>query len=316
MAVNAAKVRELPRGRATGATERGREHTRAYLVTMLTKADGSHLARIADDGITAIPAVGSLHPQDEFARVVNVSVDATDDFLNYNVNVEYSTQSNFAGFTLTTGSQDLDYQVDNPLNRPWRYSFGLRSIERPIEKAWRVVSDADIIRTWLPGLQQQAVLNSAGMPFDPPLMGEDYVQTMTVSRWESSSTYTPVKALLWADCINHDTWSMATNINWPKWTARVAGISATAEHIAGYWWWNVTYELEFKWNTWLRRPLDSGWSYIEGDQRLAFRDADDEILASPGLLNGTGGKLPEGQEPLFKTYLANRTADFTTLFNY
>jgi hypothetical protein len=318
MAQNASIVKELLASRSSGGDERGRSHRCVYQVKLLTSTGGTAAALTADDGSGLaghkVPDIGATHPVDTFARVVNKTADSAGDFLNYTVSVEYDTRSRFAGFTFTGNNQTIDYSIDNPLLRPWVYRFGTRVIERPVEQAYRVynTSDAPVVSTLV-----DRVLNSADVPFDPPVMEEDVIQTMSVTRWEGNDTYTPLKSLYWQNRINATDWTLATGIVWPKWTARVVGITASSEYIAGYWWWNVTYELEMKWDTWLRKLLNYGWMYIDANNKFAKElDAAKQPIDDPSLLDDNGHLLARGATPTYRTWLTKRTADFSTLFNY
>lgn len=322
MAVNAEFVKELLDSRRTVASEQERTHERSFMVRLLADplvyGPGSINARLGEtaDGVK-VPVVGEVHPDDAFARVIDVSADTMGDLRTYRVDVSYSTRSRFAGFTFTGSSEEQDFQLDNPLARPWVWSFGVRLVEKPVERAYRVTDlgfGGEVGSVLHP--MSEEVLNSARQPYDPPMLEDDYIITMSVTRYEPSTSFTPLKCLAWSGVLNATAWEMSTNIVWPKWTAKCTGISATTEYTAGQYWWQVTYNIEFKWDDWTRSVLDAGWSYIENNQRIAATDDGGEPAAYPILLNGVGGKLAQGGTPVYRRYLTKRTRDFATLFNY
>jgi len=322
MPVNAEFIEELMEARSTSESESERVHTGAYMVRLLADPSvygpGSINARIAETASgRKVPTIGTTHPSDAFARVIDSQVDSMGDLRTFRVDVTWSTRSRFAGFTLSGSTEDQDFQIENPLARPWVWSFGVRPIERPVERAYRVVDSGfggDVGTTTYPLTTE--VTNSAGQPYDPPLLEDDYIITMSVTRYEPASSFSPLKCLAWSGVINSVPWAMASDIIWPKWTAKCTGLSAVTEYTARQYWWLVTYNVEFKWDDWTRSVLDAGWSYIENQRRLTATDDDGEPAAYPILLNGAGGKLAQGGTPEYRRYLTRRTRDFATLFDY
>jgi hypothetical protein len=322
-------VSEKLEGRATQEDERGRRHTRVFVCVTGAISDGPQAFHSSSTALQTwntanpsnkIPVIGELHPDDAFCRCRSVTPNQQDGGKVYHVICEYDTNSRFTGFTFNSTGDSITYNHDNPLQRQWEYSFGTVKEQVPLERAKRIVN---LLGVELIGELDEPVTNSAGQPFDPPAITTRNIMEMRISRYIANDAHDPVSDNAFIDCINYDAWTMAPGIVWPKRTAKVEDIQTRSEHVSGYWYWHKTTVIRFKWDTWVRHLLDQGMGWVDVDPNDASRkryhvakDEEGYAAAEPVLLNGSGEILPRSVpavDPVYRTYLANRTIDFTAL---
>lgn len=183
-----------------------------------------------------------------------------------------------------------------------------------------------------------AVMNSAGVPFDPPPEIAVSIRTFRVTAY-------------WLDCkgAESDVWINSINsdrvtINWPNhgysdvWeprTAKVHSVSNRLAYINGHSYWQQTIEIHIKKDEWLLRILDRGTEraagsgdpdgkggYISlGDIKAgqpltrSIRDADGYPTATPVLLDGKGQPLDPGKKPVWLVFEGAQEKPLSELIN-
>lgn len=177
---------------------------------------------------------------------------------------------------------------DNPLNRP----PVIQMTPNRYQKELRVVQVIDQNNN----LVQTALRNSAGDPYDPPLVGDRTRQSYTYDRNEASYNITQVKLL--QDVLNSDMFWQENPYTWKL------NVSASSAYENGLFYWKKTYHLEFKADTWLEQVEDKGTrQLVMQNQVTKVVDITDPMTAarvsSPVLLDGNGHPLAQNAQPVF-----------------
>jgi hypothetical protein len=257
--------------------------------------------RIVTDGPFAIGALGALNAvpvplghryelknntgaiieYDNFALALKgdaqIDPDADDD-CSWVVTVEY-------------GPYDPTQFPENPLSHPLKISWGGSRFERV------VYEDKD----------GNAVTNSAGDYFDPPVMADDSRPTLRITRNEQ--TYDPTYANTWKDTVNADIfWGFAVH------TVKLALPTGDLEYnpVCGFYY-VVTYEFEVNLKGWRKEILDQGMRQIVAGKKQKILDDQGEDISSPALLDGNGAKLATGGTPAMITVEVYQEANFSAL---
>jgi hypothetical protein len=134
--------------------ENGRKHVLLYKVESATP-----LTPFSVFGLSGLPAIYSLHPDDAAARCVDIEPVMLEDPYHWEVRCTYR----FAYTSFSSGEDE-----DDPTRLPAEISVGDEEMDRPILRAYRV-SQFGTVSNW--GKPKVAVTNSIGDPFDPPYAG-------------------------------------------------------------------------------------------------------------------------------------------------
>lgn len=194
-------------------------------------------------------------------------------------------------FTASYGPYDPEAVPQNPTERPLQVSWGNATFEEIVDE------DQD----------GNAVVNSAGDPFDPPITEEDTRPVLTVVRCQY--TFSTTWATGYRNAINSDIFLGAdpgTVRSMP-----IVGVLKKDQDIG--WYWEVTYEFAYKPQGWARVELDQGLRRtvdVGGTlkrQPILVRGVP---VQSPVLLDGAGDVLPPGGTPVFRTYRTRPSLPF------
>jgi hypothetical protein len=217
-----------------------------------------------DNGILPIAYV-SYHPvlNGHSCRNVRVRQQAGEP-RHWQIEAEYST-----------APIDQDEQEENPLNRPVKRKWTTNKYRQAIDK----------------DINGQAILNSAGDPYDPPL-------EVDRSHWTCSFVANvadvPAYILDYEDAINNAS-IMIGGIPAAQYTAKIDEIDISELKIEGdYEYYEFGFTLEFrreKWNP--VKVLDQGMRYKSGSDRKQIMDNSTPArpVSSAKLLDGAGAVL-------------------------
>ncbi len=239
------------------------------------------------DHTTAILASGSVparlaaHPTNGYALVESrkVSQDSSDPLV-YFLDVSYNSVFDF----------DPASTNENPLLRP-------AIIELGFERATKAVRE---------DLDGEAIDNSAGIPFDPPLEIEHSIPTLTITVNKAALSYATIATL--QDCCNSDTWYGFT-----PGQVKIRGISVKLKQENGYLFWEYQWTLAVKWDGWRpTRVLDQGFHELDEDgvTPILIRDNFGNPLPSPSRLDGEGNKLDPAEDAVFLEFNMVREVAF------
>ena len=234
-----------------------RRFSMRYLVETSDALDGPNIIRSSP----LVPQLGDSYSAgndvDIYATCVDVQIRATGSPFAWEVTAVYDTER-YVGTLL-----------NNPLNMPAEISWDFAKYERPM----------------LRDLTNTPILNSSKLPFDPPVMQEDVRPLLTIVRNEA--TYDPSLSVAYQEACNSDVFAGE-----PAYTAKLVTYSAQKQIDIGFQYWRVTYQIEFRRETFALFLLDQGFRDKDGK---IFRDPIDWTpLGSPTLLNGRGESLVKG----------------------
>lgn len=221
----------------------------------------------------------------------------------------------------------------------WEFSFSQKQI--PVEDA-KLIGLSKIPQPDKVGRRNKGVSevprNSAGVIFDPPLEKEDSILVMRRTSYHPS--YSTLNAIKFQDAVNSDDIAITIapyklSIVILKGQAKVQNYggsfsfttipktATTPERVVGYW--KRIVEIHIRRDGWYHRPIDRGFetdvgltgkSAVTGEVISAadlpstgttletLADFKGEPLRSPQLLDGRGGVLPAGEDPLTIFYMA------------
>ncbi len=274
-------VKEIWDGRGgDGDVRSGRRHARVFRVKTNSNFDSD-----VDATFSGTPIFGDRHPDDDAAFCQNVRADS----------VAFSPRVWIVTCSYST-EQEL---VSDPLSDPTRFIWGTEQFQRPYFK----------------DRNGNAILNSAGDPFFPPIMGDDSRTSVTMTKNVSA---VPAWFLLTRDKLN----SAAVSINGisvGKERAKIQKVSAGDQQFRGniaYFTIGVTMHVQDE--SWQKSIQDAGFRKLDPDdstERVKIKDNNGEDVSTPALLNGSGAVLsdPSPSNAKFKDFDIYGTFDFTEL---
>lgn len=226
---------------------------------------------------TGLPLAGSRHPSQlgVYAMGFEAQPDGSEDGMGWVITVSY-------------GIFDPDKTQENPLDERPRLSWDRAQFERVVEK----------------DTGGNAILNSAGDPFDPPVTLDDSRPVLTITRNEASFDTTLAES--YKDCVNTDVF-----FGWPAGQVKVGAITAEEQ-------WSdylndtyvvVKYEFHFNPNGWQKSILDQGYRAKSGATRKLIL-IDGQPATSPVPLDGSGAQLSATGTPVFLAFTVYPTAAF------
>lgn len=229
-----------------------------------------------------------------WCREVHVRQDATDPYL-FIVTCTYSNRIE---------RQDLNI-IENPLLRP-------------AEIEWDTEPRARVAWTDREG---DAVRNSAGERFDPPLEREENISVLTITK--NQLLYDQFGYVGYRNSVNSKAW-----FNQLPGAVKCAHIKGSRQFENGIYFWRATFTFHMRENldsdptlpapqraaeTWAYRVLDQGYFEIVGGNRRPIILPGGAYPTSPVLLDGGGGQLPVGDPPEFLLFQLLPERDFNAL---
>jgi hypothetical protein len=191
--------------------------------------------------------------------------------------------------TFEYGPYDPTIHPENPLDQPAEIAWTFAPFES--------IADEDV--------NGDAIVNSAGDYFDPPVMKDDSQPVLTITRNEP--TFDP---LLAAEC--RDKTNDAPFLGSAPGTVKVMDISGDRQWNAQcQWYWKVRYEFKFDKKTWTRTLLDQGVMELDpgGTHQQVIQNSG-VPSASPSLLDGSGHVLAHGSPPVYLDFDIYEPIDF------
>lgn len=188
--------------------------------------------------------------------------------------------------------------IENPLLRPADLSWDHVYVMKPLER------DRD----------GNAILNSSYERFDPPPETEDVRQVLTVVR--NQATYNAQLYQTYANTVNEVDW-----MGFKAGTVRLMKLSAVRQFENGILFWRVTFEFHIRSGSiatneadaWAIRILDRGYFKWDGFDRELIRSPTGSLITTPALLDGDGGVLEPGDDPVYLTFHYLPQQDFADI---
>lgn len=264
-------VNRIDEGDQSGLTRDGRTAQLMWAV-VVSSTDTAVVAEQA----SGIPSIGQSHPDDIYRYCTNIS----------SARVSYGAVESIFHVTATYSTVPYEAQPDNPLAARPQYSWSHIRVEGII--------DVDV--------DGNAIVNSAGMPYDPPVTAlRDIHAVMRVTRNEA--VYNEALALSFVGKVNSATYRgyapgyvMVNDINASSAEANVGG--QTIQYAV------VNYELEFSPTPFQISVLDAGFYEWDNttDRPKPITDEYGNPISSPALLDGNGLKAPYGDTGTFNAH--------------
>jgi hypothetical protein len=283
---------------------------RSYTVVYQVESDSLNVEPDAVEDAVGI-AYYAPYPTDPAARLKRKSVSQEGSELYFHsVTLEYDTKpSPFdkgtaeAGGAATPSEPGTNSGATPPNLRPWVVKWGSVQTEVPLEKD-RTVNDE--YPTGKP------VVNSAGQPFDPPVMVPSSNPTLTITAFRLLQRSDLI--LVFMDAVNAFPF-----FGWPPGHARCTSYSVTSQYEQGAFFWQVDVTVEFRKKAWNPiRVLDAGTvkktgSELDGYKYRPCTDGLGQAVTSPVPLDGFGGQLAAGGTPVYLEFNGHDYADFSQL---
>jgi hypothetical protein len=184
---------------------------------------------------------------------------------------------------------------ENPLDEPEELEYGGEQFER--------IADVDV--------DGNAIVNSAGDYFDPPVVMDDSRPLFTITRNEASFSASVADSY-------RDTTNDATFFGFAAGTVKCGFITAVRKwhaKVPGHFYWTVKYPFYLNRDGWTKSLLDQGLRKAELVGATLTRKQitiDGQLATSPVLLNGTGGVLAPNGTPVYLEYRVYPESDFST----
>lgn len=275
-------VKEKRKGRSSS---QGADWKRTYTRNFLVKTTADAGPKEAREGVgLLVGATYSFGSEIDNGAFIN-SIEATCD--------GGSPTHSFWSVTVQYGPIDPTIKPLNPLDEQPRVAWGWAQFQEAVTK------DRD----------NNAVLNTAGDPFDPAISRDQSRPVLSLARNEATFDQGLADSL--RDTVNDATW-------WGAGAGKVKIASITGNRVynadAGGWYWEVQYEFAFNRLGWNARPLNAGFRQLNaaGDaQEQIYRDGNP--VSSPVPLDVDGRALSPGGTPLFLDFPIYPESDFSLL---
>ncbi len=277
------------KGPGRRSASQGSDWKRHYKRTWRVQTDSPSTSAIEVAQASGIPIIGdayfiSLAHRDLGAYVQEVSVE------------EESEDGKAWIVTVTWGPYNPSEFPKDPTSWPLRVNWSAVQWKRGI------IKDQD----------GNAILNSANDPFEEAAERDDSRTTFTVVRNEP--TYDPQIAAQYRDHLNAAAFcgfaAKCVKCNRIEGELKYDSDAGTAD---GYYV-EVTYVFEVNDKGWDLKPVDQGYASVDGSGiKTEFLDKMGTRLSKPQLLDGSGGLLAHGSDPVYLSYRLYDTADFAAL---
>lgn len=217
---------------------KGQKNQRSFSVSYLVRTNDPQDGPIVV--FEALPEIGDFYYTDnEYdlgARVADVSVsdEGGDKFL-WRAEVRYDRNLR---------DDPEDQEPENPEEREPKYSIRFEKHEVPISGPYSTADPGHVSAT-------TPLSNSAGQPYNPPITREETRPTIVLLKDERRLDLAGMLAL--QDTVNRNAFAGFTS---QTLKLNVTGVQERFEQ--GERWWRKTYELAFKREGWVARPLDYG----------------------------------------------------------
>lgn len=300
------RVKALKNGLRHSATVEARTYQATLRADVESVADGPIAVRdflAVNFGLTAgatwrWPLAGAATESDpaSFLQGIDISHDK-DDGLSYRIVLDYKPIDPAQTGADSGGGAILNNWIMAPWTAPPSLDWASEQVE------WAITHDRD----------GEPILNTAGDPFDPPILDSFSIPIATVSRVEKS--YNPLWIPNYENTTNKNAW-----LGWAAETVLCKSI-AGSRFIDPDWGvlWNVTYSYAFKPTV---KAVDdtviqAGWdAYVlnaglreKKDGKLRPIHLGNAPTSTPLPLDDDGKYNPTG-EPKYLTFKVKRTSDF------
>lgn len=270
---------EIGSGRSATNSKGQRSYSRAFRLTTSVRSEGP----FAVGSHASLPVIGSVHPEDSSAWCTTLQVDNTEDWKGWTVTATYSSERELS---------------ETPTNDPAEITWSSEQFQRP------AVFDKD----------GNAIVNSAGDPFDPPNMMDDSRRVITIQK---NLAVVPTWILTYQDAVNSDSFTV-DGVTIGIGLAKVQSVSVgPLQRRNGTSFRTVTLIIHLQKNGWLLEPLDAGFRERDytGDLINILNPGDGERPSAPVPLDGGGLAItaPSTTNNVFLSFTVYETKAFASL---
>jgi hypothetical protein len=272
--------KELAEGRSARNSRGVRTYTRVFWVETTSDNDGPYTVGSA----SGLPLIGSVHPDDSGAWCTDLEVQNTNPWKGWTVTAQYSTERELS----TT-----------PTNDPAIITWSSEQFQR--------VAAFD--------KNGNAIVNSAGDPFDPPNMMDDSRRVVSVTKNLSA---VPSWILTYQDAVNSDSFTV-DGITIGVGLAKMQSVTVGEEQSRnGTAFRTVNFIMHLQKSGWLLEPLDAGFreiDYTSSSLINILNPGDGERPSAPVPLDGAGRALaePSTTNCVFLSFSVYETKAFSSL---
>lgn len=274
-------VNEIGHGKRRGSlsTAFTRRYSRWFRV-ITSAATDDHVAVLTAQAL-GLPARGDAHPSDPLALCLDLNAQELDDPRRWEVEATYSSSAD-----------DIDRENADPL-------LELPDVRWATER-WEIVPPRD--------LDDQPFTNSAGKPFDPPVKMEIGRPVLTISRNEALFDKDRQTRLLYST-------NLDPVFGYERGQVLLVQYDGQLQRKNGVNYSRHTYQFKFDkfFGFESLKVLDRGKEYLDAG---AFVSATDKVGTPTGearLLDGDGGLLATGENPVFRTFRIYDARDWAEL---
>lgn len=293
-------VTEIARDAGSRKTIDGLFPVRVWQVQLDSPVNAAEAAIAAVNADPTLGAdIGDAHPLDPFVFLSDLTADVT-------------AASRIVWRVTGTYNESVGGLLQNastPLDEPTLISWASNTYIEPVIK----------------NTAGNAVTNSAGQAFDPPLTQERVTLIATITY--NSETYDPLLPMQYQGKIN-DASTIIGTLTVPERMAKIIELSGTAQVFEDISYFKITIKVEINpkislgstgavvaqgWDT---EVLDQGLNELlpGPPEKLTEISLDDgSQVTEPVGLNGAGRKLAAGLDPVYLIYLTYEQVDFTPL---
>jgi hypothetical protein len=230
-----------------------------------------------------LPVIGEVHPDDAGAWCTTLQVDPSDPWKGWTVTAEYSTERELA---------------ETPTSDPAEITWGSEQFQKAA----------------ITNYAGQAIVNSAGDPFDPPIMIDDSRPYVTVSK---NLATVPTWVMTYQDAVNSASF-VVDGITVGTGLAKMQNISVSPRQSRnGTSFRTVTFTIHLQKQGWLSKVLDAGFREVAygGELQNIRNPGDEELPAAPVPLDGAGMALtdPSPANAVYRYDTVYETKDFSAL---
>lgn len=271
---------EIGSGRKATNSKGMRSYSRQFRLETTSRSDGPYA--VGSDA--NLPVIGAVHPEDSGAWCISLSVENTEDWKGWTVTAEYSSERELS---------------ETPTSDPALITWNSEQFQRPA-----IVDQSG-----------NAIVNSAGDPFDPPYMIDDSRRVVTVTK---NLTTVPTWILTYQDAVNSDTFTV-DGVSVAVGKAKMQSVTVSeVQSRNGTSFRTVVFSIHLEKNGWLLEPLDAGFRELTyaGDGLQNIRNpGDDELPAAPVPLDGAGRALtnPSPANAVYGSFTVYETKAFSSL---
>lgn len=229
----------------------------------------------------------------------------SDSPLHWIVEVEYSSEP-------AKESEKEKEQQPNPLLRPTKYKWTTNRYARAVYTSKTPIKYVDTDGTLVDEPGGNAIVNSAGEYFDPPL-------EIDVSHWNIVGTKNVAAVPTWVLSVDNPVNSSTTpimGVSFPAYTLKLQEMEISELQNEGdYQFYVFTFQIEYRKETWRLFAIDQGLRQKSGSDRVNIKDKDGKTVTAPWPLDGLGIKIADPTPSNIKRLQAEvyDLMDFNTL---